>query len=98
MGLNLMAASKNIHNKAIVSISRFPTKYFDEHTTGRIMGKMSNDVGKMDEFMPWMGTDMLQVVFITMGSILAMVIGNPAMILLFIPLMIGLWLIFRKCY
>lgn len=48
----LQSSSKILHNNALMSIVRFPSSYFDSNTTGAIMGKMSNDIMKMDELIP----------------------------------------------
>lgn len=81
----LQSSSKLLHNHAVMSIARFPSSYFDSNSTGAIMGKMSNDIMKMDEMIPRMSTDFLQVLFITAGSILSMVVGNPFMSIVLVP-------------
>ena len=93
---SLQSSSKNIHNEALIRMTRMPTRYFDENTSGKIMGRLSNDVARMDEFLTWFFVDMMQVGFITLGSAIAMLAGNPFMIAGFIPMVIGLKLIHKK--
>ena len=94
----LQTSSKKIHNEALMRMARMPTRYFDENTSGKIMGRLSNDVARMDEFLTWFFVDMLQVCFITLGSAIAMLVGNPYMLVGFIPMLIALKIVHRKSF
>ena len=48
-GQNLLAASRNLHNKALRNLVRLPVKYFDQHSTGFVMSRLSSDIAKLDE-------------------------------------------------
>ena len=60
-------------------------KFFDENTSGKIMGRCSKDIAMMDDFLTWMFTDMIQVQFMAFGALVAMVIGNPWLAIISIP-------------
>ena len=82
----LLSASNYYHRKAVLALCRAPTDFFDDNSTGMIMGRCSKDVGMIDDLLAWMFTDMLQVCFNLFGFALAMMVGNPWVAIAFVPL------------
>ena len=58
---NILSSSRNLHNMIIRKLARAPVKFFDENSSGKIMGRCSKDIAMMDDFLTWMFTDMIQV-------------------------------------
>jgi ABC-type multidrug transport system fused ATPase/permease subunit len=92
---NVLSASENLHNKIIYKLARTHTRFYDENTSGKIMGRCSKDIAMMDDFLSWMFTDMVQAVFLAFGSMIAMIIGNYWLCLVIIPAVILLVIITR---
>jgi ATP-binding cassette subfamily C (CFTR/MRP) protein 4 len=90
------SAAKNMHKQALEQVVRSPSKFFDEHSSGAIMTRFSKDVIISDELLPWFFLDLLQVSFIVFGSFLGMMIGNPFLVILFVPLALMLVWIYRS--
>lgn len=94
MSQTLLSSSKNLHNEVLSRMVKRPISFYDKNSPGRIIGKLSNDVSKTDDMIPWMFTDFMQCLFITLGSVLIMVIGNPWISLLILPMVLALKFIF----
>lgn len=67
-----MNASKSLHNKMFNCILRTPMKFFDTNPSGRILNRFSKDMGAVDEVLPKVVLETLQIFFIMLG-ILGMV-------------------------
>lgn len=67
-----MNASKALHNKMFNCILRAPMKFFDTNPSGRILNRFSKDMGAVDEVLPKVVLETLQIFFIMLG-ILGMV-------------------------
>jgi ABC-type multidrug transport system fused ATPase/permease subunit len=72
------------------------TLFYDKNPIGAILARLSKDVAMTDDFLTWMFTDMMQVVFITFGSLLAMTVGNPLMVVMLPPVIIMLILFGKR--
>uniref|UniRef100_A0AAR5QIW3 ABC transmembrane type-1 domain-containing protein n=1 Tax=Dendroctonus ponderosae TaxID=77166 RepID=A0AAR5QIW3_DENPD len=67
-----MNASKNLHKKMFASVLKAPMSFFDANPSGRILNRFSKDMGAVDELLPRVTLDALQI-FLVMSGILAMV-------------------------
>lgn len=94
MSQTLLTSSRNIHNEVLERIVKCPITFYDQNPSGKIIGRLSNDISKLDDMIPWMFTDFMQGLFITVGSVLIMVIGNPWIGLLLLPMIFLLKKIF----
>ena len=93
---NILTASRNMHDILITKLARSKVQFFDQNTSGKIMGRCSKDIAMMDDFLSWMFSDMVQVMFIAFGAMIAMIIGNPFLAVIAIPVVIGLIIILKK--
>ncbi|XP_034841111.1 ATP-binding cassette sub-family C member 4-like [Maniola hyperantus] len=88
-----MCSSINLHNKMFSNILSATMRFFDTNPSGRILNRFSKDMGIVDEILPKMFLDSIQM-FMVMGGILIMVaIVNPYMVLttLFCGILMYLW-------
>ena len=92
---SLLTSSNYYHRKAVLALCRAPTDFFDDNSTGMIMGRCSKDIGMIDDLLAWMFTDMLQVCFNLFGFSLAMMVGNPWVAIAFVPLFFILYKIYK---
>ena len=93
---NILTASRNMHDILITKLARSRVQFFDQNTSGKIMGRCSKDIAMMDDFLAWMFSDMVQVMFIAFGAMIAMIIGNPFLAIIAIPVVIGLIIVLKK--
>lgn len=56
-----MNASKNLHNKMFSSLLHAPMRFFDINPSGRILNRFSRDIGMIDEILPRIILEALQV-------------------------------------
>ncbi|XP_076757864.1 ATP-binding cassette sub-family C member 4 isoform X2 [Xylocopa sonorina] len=82
-------ASKNLHNTMFSNILQAVMTFFQQNNSGRILNRFSKDVGAMDEILPRVTMESIQVFLIVVGIILMVVIINNWML---IPLVILLTL------
>ncbi|RZC36634.1 multidrug resistance-associated protein, partial [Asbolus verrucosus] len=85
-----MNASKNLHNEMLVKIIRGTMTFFQNHSSGRILNRFSNDIGSIDETIPSMLIDTITFFLMLIGTSVLICILNYWMI---IPT-IALFLIF----
>lgn len=56
-----MRASKTLHDRMFHSILIAPMRFFDTNPTGRILNRFSRDMGVIDEILPRISMDAIQV-------------------------------------
>ena len=93
---NILTSSRNLHNTLITKLARSKVEFFDKNTSGHIMGRCSKDIAMMDDFLSWMFTDFIQVMFLAFGSMAAMVIGNPWLCIVIIPVILGIVFVMKR--
>ncbi|XP_065162760.1 probable multidrug resistance-associated protein lethal(2)03659 [Atheta coriaria] len=75
-----MNASKSLHNQMFSNILQATMRFFDTNPSGRILNRFSKDIGAIDELLPRLMLDSIQI-FMVMSGILVMVwIVSPIMI------------------
>ncbi|XP_063924443.1 probable multidrug resistance-associated protein lethal(2)03659 [Zophobas morio] len=68
--------SKNLHNTLLDKILALPMKFFNEHPSGRILNRFSQDVGRVDETIPFCLYEMVRSAFDSLGTVIIVVILN----------------------
>ena len=58
-----MKASKNLHNQMFNGISYAHMYFFNTNPSGRILNRFSKDMGQIDEILPAVMIDVIQVKF-----------------------------------
>ncbi|CAK1548541.1 unnamed protein product [Leptosia nina] len=88
-----MRSSINLHNKMFSNILSATTRFFDTNPSGRILNRFSKDMGVVDEVMPRMFLDSIQVFMVMSGIIVMVAIVSPYMLLttVFCGVLMYLW-------
>ncbi|XP_071056450.1 probable multidrug resistance-associated protein lethal(2)03659 [Onthophagus taurus] len=81
-------ASKNLHSKMFNSLLRFPMKFFNTNSSGRILNRFSKDTGAMDEILPRVLSDTIQVILVMIGSFALIIIANVWMTIAIVVLIL----------
>ena len=81
-------SSKHLHNSMLSAILKAPVLFFDTNPVGRILNRFSRDIGIMDELLPDIFLEALQLVLFCIGAVVLPSILNPWIILPAIPLII----------
>lgn len=58
-----MRSSIRLHNKMFSDILHATMRFFDTNPSGRILNRFSKDMGVIDEILPRMYLDSIQVIF-----------------------------------
>ncbi|KAF2905534.1 hypothetical protein ILUMI_00648 [Ignelater luminosus] len=75
-----MNASRNLHNKMFISLLHAPMRFFDINPSGRILNRFSRDIGMIDEILPRIILDALQIFLVMIGILIMVFITNVYMI------------------
>ncbi|CAG9768844.1 unnamed protein product [Ceutorhynchus assimilis] len=86
-----MCASKALHNKMFNCILKAPMKFFDTNPSGRILNRFSKDMGAVDEALPKVVLETLQIFFIMVGILGMVFIKSPWMIIPAVILGVIFW-------
>ncbi|XP_012262524.2 ATP-binding cassette sub-family C member 4-like [Athalia rosae] len=71
-----MNASRNIHNAMFANLLKATMRFFNTNPTGRILNRFSKDVGAMDETLPKVMLETLQIFSVMIGILTMVVIVN----------------------
>lgn len=71
-----MRASKNLHNKMFHGISRASMYFFNTNPSGRILNRFSKDMGQVDEILPGVMVDVIQIFLSLAGIIVVVAVVN----------------------
>lgn len=70
-------SSRALHDRAFQGIMNSPLRFFDTQPVGRILNRFSKDVGYVDEMMPEVATDVLQLSLMAAASVVLICILDP---------------------
>ncbi|CAG5018016.1 unnamed protein product [Parnassius apollo] len=76
-----MRSSIKLHNSMFSNILAATMRFFDTNPSGRILNRFSKDMGIVDEILPRMFLDSMQVIMVMLGILVMVAIVNPYMLL-----------------
>lgn len=68
-----MRASRNLHNTMFQGVSRARMYFFHTNPSGRILNRFSKDMGQVDELLPAVMIDVIQI-FLQLGGIIVVIV------------------------
>ncbi|VVC94182.1 unnamed protein product [Leptidea sinapis] len=85
--------SVKLHNQMFSNIMTATMRFFDTNPSGRILNRFSKDMGIVDEILPRMFLDSIQVFMVMMGILVMVAIVSPFMLLttLFCGVLMYMW-------
>ncbi|CAH0584374.1 unnamed protein product [Chrysodeixis includens] len=75
-----MQSSINLHNQMFSNILGATMRFFDTNPSGRILNRFSKDMGIVDEILPKMYIDTIQIFMVMVGILVMVAIVNPLML------------------
>ena len=89
----LLNSSKHLHNSMMSAVLNAPVLFFDTNPVGRIINRFSRDIGIMDELLPDVFQQAIEIILFCIGAVVLPSILNPWIILPATPLMVlFMWL------
>ena len=80
--------SNHFQNSMLSAVLKAPVLFFDTNPVGRILNRFSRDIGIMDELLPDIFVEVLQVILYCIGAVVLLSILYPWIILPATPLII----------
>jgi len=77
----LLNSSNNLHNYMLVAVLKAPVLFFDTNPVGRVLNRFSRDIGIMDELLPDVFLEAVQLMLFSIGAIILPSVLNPWIIL-----------------
>ncbi|XP_060517421.1 probable multidrug resistance-associated protein lethal(2)03659 isoform X2 [Cylas formicarius] len=81
-----MLASKHIHSKMFHCLLKTPMRFFDINPSGRVLNRFSKDMGAIDEALPRVLIDAIQIILVMAGILINVTISNYYMVIAMILL------------
>lgn len=72
-----MKASINLHNSMFHGITRAVMFFFNTNPSGRILNRFSKDMGQIDEILPAVMIDVIQIFLSLFGIVVVIAFVNP---------------------
>ncbi|XP_061393047.1 probable multidrug resistance-associated protein lethal(2)03659 [Musca vetustissima] len=76
-----MRASQNLHNSMFRGITRASMYFFNTNPSGRILNRFSKDMGQIDEILPSVMIDVIQIFLSLFGIVAVLSVVNPLYLL-----------------
>lgn len=92
-----MRSSVRLHDTMFRCITRATMRFFNTNSSGRILNRFSKDMGAIDEILPGVMLDVVQIGLTLIGVIVIVAIINPWLMLPTLVVII-LFLCLRKFY
>lgn len=91
------AASQNLHDMMFRGLITTKMRFFDTNPSGRIMNRFSKDMGSVDEVLPKVSLDAIQINLGMIGAILVTIFTNIEFSIIALILTVLFWFV-RKVY
>lgn len=83
-----MKSSTSLHNAMYMGVTRAAMYFFNTNPSGRILNRFSKDMGQVDEILPTVMMDVIQIFLALLGILVVLCIVNPWYLLATAVLMI----------
>ncbi|KAK1784907.1 hypothetical protein P4O66_018335, partial [Electrophorus voltai] len=93
----MITISKKLHQKMLYSVLRAPMSVLNTMKTGRIMNRFTKDMATIDDMLPLLMFDLVQLTLVVVGCILVVSIMRPYIFLAATPLAI-IFVVLRKYF
>ncbi|CAM4855736.1 unnamed protein product [Rotaria socialis] len=93
----ILHGSNHFHNSMLSGILYTSLRFFESNPSGRILNRVSKDQQVIDELLPVTLFDALQLLLMTLGTLVVIGIVNPWALLILIPLLPAFWW-YRRFY
>ena len=93
----LLKASENLHNKMAIATIKAPVLFFETNPAGRILNRFAKDIGSMDDVLPPIFLQALQLCLSSIGAILVPAATNYWLFLALLPI-IAIYMYFGKYF
>lgn len=81
-----MTASKTLHSKMFSALLEAPMRFFDINPSGRVLNRFSRDMGVIDEVLPRMLLEAIQILLVMCGILVSVAYANYYMIIVMVVL------------
>ncbi|XP_053689234.1 probable multidrug resistance-associated protein lethal(2)03659 [Sabethes cyaneus] len=72
-----MRASRRLHDAMFDGVTRATMYFFNTNPSGRILNRFSKDMGQIDEYLPSVTVDVVQIFLSLLGIVVVVAIVNP---------------------
>uniref|UniRef100_A0A3Q1C5A7 Cystic fibrosis transmembrane conductance regulator n=1 Tax=Amphiprion ocellaris TaxID=80972 RepID=A0A3Q1C5A7_AMPOC len=93
----LLTVSKRLHEQMLSAVLRAPMAVLNTMKTGRIMNRFTKDMATIDDMLPLVLFDLIQLTLIVMGAIFTVSIMRPYIFIAAIPLAV-IFVVLRKYF
>uniref|UniRef100_A0A8C9T4P4 Cystic fibrosis transmembrane conductance regulator n=1 Tax=Scleropages formosus TaxID=113540 RepID=A0A8C9T4P4_SCLFO len=93
----LLTVSKRLHQEMLQSVLRAPMAVLNTMKTGRIMNRFTKDMATIDDMLPLILFDFIQLTLIVLGAISVVSIMRPYIFIAAVPLSV-IFLLMRKYF
>ncbi|XP_077453648.1 cystic fibrosis transmembrane conductance regulator [Stigmatopora argus] len=93
----LLTVSKRLHEQMLSSVLRAPMALLNTMKTGRIMNRFTKDMATIDDMLPLVLFDLIQLSVIVLGAIFTVSIIRPYIFIAAIPLAV-IFVVLRKYF
>ncbi|KAL9960218.1 hypothetical protein ACROYT_G033645 [Oculina patagonica] len=72
----LIHCSSHLHTAMLTSLLKSPVRFFDANPAGRILNRFANDIGCMDEVLPYTLLEAIQYIMFTISILVLVSVAN----------------------
>ncbi|KAG5876600.1 hypothetical protein JTB14_021567 [Gonioctena quinquepunctata] len=88
-----MLSSRNLHSKMFHMLLKAPMRFFYTNPSGRILNRFSKDMGAIDEVMPRVLMDSVQICMIISGLLINVALSSPYLIIAMVVVGSFFWIL-----
>lgn len=71
-----MRSSRNLHKSIFHALLEAPMRFFDTNPSGRVLNRFSKDIGAVDEILPRVLIEAIQVTMVMIGILVNIIVSN----------------------